>query len=158
MPILFAFWFLASTDVVDMIRRVPPGGYERGAAVQPIAKAIAELADGTITGDVYEDAALEAIYSSFEGGNRRCPVGDGGKSRGPWQLQRTSRAIACTPTLALAEWIRRARESVKLCADNPPDERLAALASGSCDRGRALVRQRAELARAIKTPTSNPIR
>jgi hypothetical protein len=152
MSLLFAFWFLTSADVMGMIERVPPGGYERGGDALAIAAAIAELADGSITGDVWEDAALVAVYSSLEGANRRCPVGDGGKSLGPLQLQRSSRAVACTPALAVAEWLRRARDSVARCAKLQPDERLAALASGSCDRGRALVRQRAELARTIVAP------
>jgi hypothetical protein len=150
--IALSLWLhLTSNDVLSMMQRVPPGGYERGADAIAMAEAIAELADGSITGDVWGDAALEVVYAAMESGNRHCAVGDGGKSLGYLQLQRASRAVACNPRQALAEWIRRAKEILVLCAANEPDERLAALASGSCDRGRAVVRRRAKMARALRS-------
>jgi hypothetical protein len=65
-----------------------------------------------------------------------CPAGDGGKSLGPLQLQRVSVRVACTPRLAVYEWLARARASLHQCGT------LAIVASGRCDRGRDLVAQR----------------
>ena len=81
---------------------------------------------------------------------------DGGRARGPWQLHGASSEATLREQAALA--LRRVRASVHQCAGNPPGERLAAYASGRCDRGlgaareleSSVVRARSELARAVE--------
>jgi len=143
-------------DVMAMIAQIPvqlghwkPAGFDRVPDAKAFAEAIADTADGSLLGDVRNDAALMAVFVAYEGGFRKCPVGDGGKSLGGLQLQRASRRVACTPSLAVAEWLARAQESMQTCAGLPPEERLASLASGSCQAGRSLVRRRVQVARRV---------
>ena len=89
-----------------------------------------------------------ALFSAWEGGMRKTALGDGGKSKGIVQLQGVPDEVAFTPLLALRAWQKQA--DAVTCSGNPPDERLAALASGSCFKARALVRHREEVRRAIR--------
>lgn len=85
-----------------------------------------------------EWARLTAVYAANEDMPMdACPAGDGGKALGPLQLQNASRRVACTPRLAVYEWLARARSSLQQCGT------LAIVASGRCDRGTDLVAQRA---------------
>jgi hypothetical protein len=169
MTLLFALALLATPlpmtppetvtapEVLAMMARIPAveneaspayarvGHWERLGVAGELAVAIATVAPSR------ETAALMALYAAFEGGNQACAVGDGGKSLGPFQLQRASTLTACSALPAARAWLKLADWSWKTCAGNPPDERLALLASGSCQRGRQQVRKRAELARRILT-------
>ena len=145
---------LTADDVLTMVALIPapngrPGGYERAPDARRIADAIAATADGSLLGTPREDASLMAVFASYESGNRVCPAGDGGKALGAWQLHYAGREVACDPARAARWWLAVARASVRLCADNPPDERLAALAGGTCARGRRLSATRVRLAREI---------
>lgn len=118
-----------------------PGGWDQIGAAREVAAAISATARSR------EEAERMSIYACFEGGMLRKAVGDGGKSRGVFQLQRVSDETAFTPLLAAKAWL--ALEDAVWCAGNAQDEELAALASGRCDRGRTLVRRREELRRSI---------
>jgi hypothetical protein len=143
-------------DVLSWMAKVPaceggkpgcerPGRWDHIGIAPEIAKAIAAVAPSRSA------ASLMVVYSLWEGGNQRCAVGDGGRSLGPFQLQDRPEAIACDPVSAARVWLRMAEYSWKACEAKglPPDERLAQLASGSCDRARDKVRKRAELAREL---------
>lgn len=148
---------VTSEEVLRMMAKVPavedersaahdrPGHFERLGIAGELAVAIALVAPSRTA------ASLMVLYAAFEGGNLRCAEGDGGKALGPYQLQGVAREVACDPVASSRAWLRLADWSWKVCtkAESPPDERLAFLASGSCDRGRKKVRARAELARLI---------
>jgi hypothetical protein len=121
------------------------GRWNKIGIAPEIAQAIASVAP------TRSAASLMTVYEVWEGGNARCAEGDGGRSLGPFQLQDRAREIACDPMSAARVWLRMAEYSWKTCEKKglPPDERLAQLASGSCDRAREKVRKRAELARRI---------
>jgi hypothetical protein len=143
---------VSADDVLAMMSRLPVtetshtlGHWERIGNATQIAYAIATVAPDRTT------AALMVTYSAFEGGNRKCAVGDGGRSLGPYQLQRVSPAIACDPMKAATEWLARATASVEACSDLPEDERLSAYVSGNCEHGHVLARRRATIAKAIVT-------
>ncbi len=142
-------------DVLAISAKIPatelgprsPGHWDTTRDAREIAMAIAQVAPDL------ETAALMDVYAAFEGGMRRCPMGDsrsrgwgGYEALGAWQLHATPARIACDPYRAAAKWLSIVRATEKLCWRNAPEERLAALASGSCDRGRELVRRRAKLA------------
>ena len=99
-------------------------------------------ANEPLTGSVEGDAALMVEYAYQESAFRARTVGDGGKSLGAWQLQRVTPAVGFDPMQAARIWLARAHAS--WCRDNPPGTELAALASGSCERGRKLVKWRWE--------------
>jgi hypothetical protein len=139
-------------DVLTMMARVPnecalysncpktwgPPHYESLNDAREIATAIA--AGVVAEADPWGRAALGVIYAAFESNNRRCASGDGGKSWGAWQMQRVNNA--CTPLLAFPMWLAKVENSEKTCVALPPEDRLAALASGNCDHGRDKVRHR----------------
>ncbi len=147
----------SAADVLAMMARLPavevphtdaqrqPGGFERIGVANALARAIADLTPHR------QAASLMVVYAAYEGGNLRCAVGDGGASLGPYQLQDVPETIACDPIEASKVWIQKAKYSWRRCDKNPPEERLAHLASGSCDRGRALARRRDAIARRILT-------
>jgi hypothetical protein len=114
-----------------------------------IAVAVAGDELPPLTGTREGDAALLGLYAYRESSLRACASGDGGRSLGPWQLQRLPPALACAPADAARVWLHVARASFDLCGELPVAERLAALASGSCSRGRRLVRWRWEQAGAL---------
>lgn len=155
MPILFALAYLLSqqvsaSDVLSMMSRLPstemghaPYAWDHVGHAQEIAEAIATVAPDR------ETAATMAVYAVYEGGNRRCAIGDGGKAIGPFQLQGASRAVACDPVQAARVWLAKANASRVDCAGLTPDDQLAELASGSCGHGRVLSRRRAALARSV---------
>jgi hypothetical protein len=142
-------------DVLAMMAKLPVvevpktpeqnrlGHWERIGVARELAAAIAEVAPTRTA------ASLHVVYAAFEGGNQRCAAGDGGKSLGPYQLQRLPESVACDPLAAARIWQERANYSWKRCTKNPPEERLAQLASGSCDNGRTLTRRRAKIAARI---------
>lgn len=147
---------LTTDDVMAMVALVPtqlghgrPAGFEKAKDAREIAAAVAKTADGSLLGSVRADAGLMVTFAAYESGMRKFVSGDGGSSRGPWQIQRISWKDANTPETAARAWLAAAQISQKICEKNPPEERLAALASGSCDRGRMLVRRRVEVARRI---------
>ncbi len=133
----------------------PTAHYSQIDAGREVAIAISQVADGTVTGDAREDAAVMATFAAFESANHRCAAGDGGKALGVWQLQHTSRIVACDPLKAALHWRAIARYSVKMCAaDGMPGKddwsaRLALVVSGDCRRGLAKTRERAMLARRV---------
>jgi hypothetical protein len=146
---------LSADDVLEMFARLPAcegcaddtrGHYERSPDAREIATAIVATVDGSLLGSSWREAALMSVFAAFESNVHRCAVGDGGLSWGTFQLRGASRADACTPERAARIWYWRAQRITVLCAGNPLEERLAALASGSCDRARAKVRHRFEVA------------
>lgn len=140
----------SSDDVLEMMADIPPmGAYVRTGHAQEIADAIADKAEPLEGLSLRETEALLAVYAAKESANQLCPVGDGGKSLGVLQLQGVPASLACRPSTAVPLWLARARSSMALCASNAPDERLAALASGRCDRGRQKVAERMRLAKAL---------
>jgi hypothetical protein len=150
-----------SDDVLSMMARIPnecalydkcpmtPAGFERSRDARRIANVIADGVKDE--DDPWGRAALATVYVAFESDVQACPrAGDGGHSHGGWQLWDPQDPLAaCNPRLAFPLWMRRVRASETACAANPPDERLAQLASGSCTKGRVKVRKRAELAKII---------
>lgn len=148
--------------MVDLLRKIvfsvwtalhplAPTTPDAPVIAEGIAMAVATDELPPITGTREGDAALEAVYAYRESGNKACPTTwvnpvDWGKSWGTWQLQKLARPLACNPVYAAAEWLRRAHASAESCSRLPVNERLAELASGSCNYGRRLVRWRAETA------------
>jgi hypothetical protein len=119
------------------------GHYDRQGDALEVAGAIATLARSR------EDASRLVVFGAWESRNQKCAKGDGGKSWGFLQLGGVSRYVACTPMLAIGAWHTKAEASEKACAGNMPDERLAALASGHCNRGLGKVRHRVQVARIV---------
>jgi hypothetical protein len=139
--IVFAVW----TAIHPLAPRAP----DAPVIADGIAVAVAEDELPALTGSREGDAALLGVYAYRESSLRACASGDGGKSLGPWQLQRLPPSVACAPADAARVWLHVARASIERCAELPLPERLAALASGSCARGRRLVRWRWEQAGAL---------
>lgn len=97
-----------------------------------------------------KQAAELVVYDLYEGGNRLHAVGDGGHSHGPWQLSdaHTPVAVAEHPVKGAHAWVGQAESSRLSCAESPPDDQLAVLASGAtCTTALSLVRRRARLVR-----------
>jgi Transglycosylase SLT domain len=88
-------------------------------------------------------------------------VGDGGRSFGLFQHQRGG-ASNFAPAVAAPRALATMRASLNACRARPEDERLAAYASGRCDRGFAASRARLALGRALlaghppPTPAPSP--
>jgi len=140
----------SSDDVLEMMAKVPPAGaYVRTGHARQIAEAIADHATALEGLSLRETEALLVVYAARESANTLCVKGDGGRSLGTFQLQGVSEGVACDPAQAVTAWLGRASASIALCASNAPEERLAALASGSCDHGRLVARARMLLARQI---------
>lgn len=103
------------------------GAFATAGHALEIARAIARVARTP------HEAAQLALYAAWESGNDPRAVGDAGRALGAWQLH-------YGPGLDLDAsaryWLAAAEASRKLCARLPERERLAALVSGSCDRGR----------------------
>jgi hypothetical protein len=134
---------LAMAALLPQEGRIKPAGYEKSGDARAIAAGIASVSGSR------EEAAMLLTYAAYESSLTIGAVGDGGKSLGPWQLRYVGSEVAQDPARAAHYWLWLAGETRKLCAQNAPDEQLAALASGSCARARAKVRKRAETARAI---------
>lgn len=138
---------LTQTDVLAMMALVPvqmghqPAGYERSRDAKEIATAIAEKSHG----DKWWASHL-VVYGAYESGFQKRASGDGGKAYGFLQLQQVPATVAENPRLAIEAWMAKANYSLERCASNPPEERLAALTSGDCQKGRMLARHRDKLA------------
>jgi hypothetical protein len=139
---------LTQSDVLAMMALVPtqlahgkPAGFERSRDAKEIATAIAEK----VHGDRWWASRL-VVYGAYESGFRNRASGDGGKAHGFLQLQQVPMYVAVDPRLAIDAWMTKANYSLEHCASNPPEERLAALASGDCNHGRMVARHRDELA------------
>ena len=132
-----------------------PGGYDKGPDARRIADAIAPAADGSIYGSPRFDAALMAIFTSYESGNKADAEGDCNeqhqcRAHGAFQLWYVSEEIAYDPLRAAPTWRSMAVSSTKTCAKNVDDEKLASLAGGcTFSKARQKVRQRTQLAREI---------
>jgi hypothetical protein len=140
-------------EVLSWMSRLPvtetaqrSGHWDRIGNAASIADAIAEVAPDRRT------AAEMTVYAVFEGGNRACAVGDGGKSLGPWQMQRLPASVACDARQAAAVWLERAAKSRIDCAALPENEQLAALSSGNCGHGHVVSRRRDALAKGLLAP------
>ncbi len=75
-------------------------------------------------------------------------VGDGGRSFGLFQHQRGGTSNFA-PAVAAPRALETMRASLNACRARPADERLAAYASGRCDKGLAASRARLSLGRAL---------
>lgn len=140
--------FMSKVPDVEVCPKGRPeraGRWEKRPHAKLVAKAI------SLAAQTREEAGRMSIYAIFESNLNPYAVGDGGHSLGIWQLQGVLPASAFDPLQAAPIWLARSRENADLCLKqgNAPDEALAALASGSCSRGRALVRRREELLRRI---------
>jgi len=143
---------LTTDDVLEMMDRAPahelgktPYKWSRQGQANRIAAAIAKVAQSR------DEAGDLVVFDLFESNNRLAAVGDHGQSHGPWQLS-TKRAppeVARDPEKAAAIWLDLAARSRKDCAKLPEDDRLAEVASGSCQYGRVLARRRAALRRLV---------
>lgn len=141
---------LTTDDVLAMMRRLP--SHERGKGAyrwdkvgqaNRIASAIAKAAT------TLDEAGDLVVYDIYESNNLIAAVGDGGKSHGPWQLSSryATPETARVPEKAAPLWLAAAAQARKDCAKLPEDDRLAEVASGSCQYGRQLARRRAALRR-----------
>ena len=146
----------SASEVRAMMARVPiesssiaaPAHYERVGDARIIAQAIAHVARTR-----YEAAEL-VVYGAYESGYQKCAEGDRDehgvpKALGAWQLQGVTRELACDPEHAARYWLATAEASREKCASNPPDERLAALVSGSCAHGHVKSRYREAVVRLV---------
>ena len=91
-------------------------------------------------------AALLVAIAWYESRFRQDAVGDGGHSCGPYQSW-VGPGILCErlrrdPMLATARAIQQVHASLKACASEAVENRLALYTSGSCDRGRKESRHR----------------
>jgi hypothetical protein len=150
-----------TTDaVMVMMKEIPgeyalddkPAGFDRLPYARTIAAAIAQGV--TQESDPWKWASLGVVYEVYESANRRCAIGDGGKSLGPWQLQGVDVSIACNPSRAFAAWLTLAHTVT--CKDLPEDEELSALASGSCNKAHKKVSHRADVAREVRVKVLSP--
>jgi hypothetical protein len=137
---------IAATDVLKMMDTMPAAPGDPRSKVfrwssKPGAARVAEAI--VAAAPDREWAARMAVYAIHESGlSMTCVAGDGGSSRGPWQLQGVSDTQACDPALAAPIWLAKARQSIADCASLAPAERMAELASGSCAKGHMIARLR----------------
>ena len=134
---------LPPVEVPHTAEQKKPAHWEKIGNAPELAAVIAKLAPNR------DAASLMTVYEVFEGGNQKCAVGDGGKALGPFQLQGVPESVACDAEAAGRVWLRKAKDSWETCKHNLPDEKLALLASGRCDKGHVLARRRAKYARDI---------
>ena len=98
------------SDVLAMMAEVDASGiYARVGHAREIADAIAEKAEALDGLSLRESEALMVVFAAKESANQLCPVGDGGKSLGTFQLQGVTADVACHPTLAIPVWIAEPR-------------------------------------------------
>lgn len=117
-----------------------PGHFDSLRDAHLVAQAIS---DGVVHEEQpWKRAAEGVVFAAYESGNDRCAIGDGGKSVGAFQMGGLSRNVACDPRREFPLWLGAVKRSEQACVDNQESERLAALASGSCNRGRQKVRNR----------------
>jgi len=160
LPVRSAETVLTPDDVLAMMARVPASEHVPHAKPAPwhkirdahvIAKAIARAARTP------EEGSRMVVYDVWESGNDSHARGDFDKTGhaqalGAWQLHNVPAEIADNPYKAVFAWRDLADMNAKMCADHPEAERLAGLASGSCDRALDKVRHRDEVSHQIITP------
>lgn len=146
-----------TATVLAMMAHVPATEHASLAITAPwhkirdahvIADAIARAARSP------QEAALMVVYDVWESGNDSRARGDFDKTGhaqalGAWQLHNTAPEIAFDPYRAIFAWRSRADSTAKACPNNPPEESLAGLASGYCDRALDKVRHRDAVAHQI---------
>ncbi len=136
------------------------------ASYEETARAIAtaaELAEPLFPGPDgrARTAALLVAVAYHESRFDPNAVGDGGRSFGLFQHQRGGTSNFA-PAVAAPRALETMRGSMNVCRARPADERLAAYASGRCDRGLAASRARLALSRALlaghppPTPAPSP--
>jgi hypothetical protein len=135
-------------DVMGFFSRIPAtqegderrlGHWDRRPSALAAAAAIARHASSR------EVAARLAVYATLESGLNLKARGDRGHALGLLQLHNVTESLAFDPDQAIPWWLRLASQMQRLCAMNPPRERLAGLASGRCNRGRKLVARREDI-------------
>jgi len=148
------------TDLAVLLLSVllPTWSHPRSPDRLLIARSVAEAVEldekPPLTGTKMGDVALMMRFARKEStilitdSRGECIAGDGGKALGTFQLQYTPAALACSPATAARIWLVMAHESVRRCAASDPDDRLALVTGGRCDRGRTESRSRFEAARA----------
>jgi hypothetical protein len=146
---------LTTDDVLAMMRKLPSKElghdtyrWDKVGQANRIASAIAKAAT------TRDEAGDLTVYAIYESNLLLAAIGDGGKSYGPWQLTAkyaTIEVATRNPEKAAAIWLAAAAQSRKDCEKLPEDDRLAEVASGSCDYGRTLARRRARLRRQALT-------
>jgi hypothetical protein len=142
---------LSESEVYDIIKQIPaecslyhyklyychggPGGYEKGKDAHEIARVVARHARSK-----YE-AVQMVVYSSYESNNNLHAEGDTMRqhhSYGAWEIP--------IPNLSadrqLEYWMYIRDRSLKYCSSNPPESRMAGLASGACNRAIRKVEKR----------------
>ena len=124
------------------------GGFAHVNDARAVAAAISRVARSR------EDACNLALFAAWESANTLQAEGDkdaAGAARafGPWQLHGVPREVAFDPVRAGRVWLGFADASRAACSALPPEERLASLMSGSCDRGREKARHRDEVVQEI---------
>lgn len=102
-------------------------------------------------------ASIASFESSLRADVDDCStLGDGGRSRTIFQIQRGTPLVICEDRRAAAHVaLSMVRESLAACAGSPADERLALYTSGSCERGRRQAQWR--WARAVAFYRSHPL-
>jgi hypothetical protein len=116
----------------------------RGSVLDAVATTVASEETPTF-GSRSLDAALLLVYCAKESKcTERTRAGDGGAAHGPWQLHGP---CGLGPTAAQPRcWLDIGAWSLRVCSHLPASERLAALASGSCEHGHVVSRTRYVLA------------
>ena len=138
---------VTSAEVLKMMARIPgrpgdpqskPYSWDKKKGAPDVAEAIAAAAP------TRGWAARMVVYALHESGVQLSPgiSGDGGKSKGPFQLQAIDEPVACDPLKAARIWLQFAERSEAHCILLPEAERMAELVSGSCGKGRRLARRR----------------
>jgi hypothetical protein len=122
-----------------LLAAVPPGRVpERESAEAGAARYQAIAEDIAATTSSKRTAALLVAVAVHESGLRLdvdtgATRGDGGRACGLWQLQGTSCDLPRREQAGIA--LARVQRSFRACSGNDDRFRLAAYASGSCDKG-----------------------
>jgi hypothetical protein len=129
-------WILAL-----LLAAVPPGKVPARESAEAGAARYVSIAEdiAAVTRERSAQALLVAI-AVHESGLRLdidtgATLGDGGRAKGLWQLQGTPEGLTRREQARIA--LGRVQRSFRACAGNAERFRLAAYASGSCDRGLA---------------------
>lgn len=125
-----------------------PAGYDKAGDAVAVARSISKYAK------TYKAASLAATYAAYESSNQIRAKGDrrNGEYRsfGAFQLNEiTPQECSLNLDCAVQVWFALTEDAETRCAQNPPDEKLAVVASGDCSLGRQKVRIRAEIAKRV---------
>jgi hypothetical protein len=149
-PLLATEPVVTAAEVQAIQARIPncercetTGGFAKVGDAKAVAAAISQVAT------TREDACDLALFAAWEGGNQLHIVGDQGRAFGVWQLHGFPPRVAFDPVQAARAWLQVAAASRTMCRALPPEEQLAALVSGSCDRGREQSRHRDQVSHMI---------